>query len=301
MVPCSFRCGPPDLLSGSAPHPLTPYSTHTLPAPAYASAIHPSYALSSPNLCLFLTAVAHLPIRLLSPFRPDIVASYLLVNPQTEAYTAPHSLLFSTQNPGRFLAGGDRQIALFDLSRDGGAPARVMPTAPGRRLKAGGGGSGMTGIVSALGVSGEGILAAGTFTRWVGLYDGEGSGGEVAVFELGNSAGGIEGAGEGQGVTQVLWSECGRYLCVVERGSDGIGVWDVRGTGKRLCWLAGRKGRTMQRLAADLSGRNLWAGGTDGRVRAWEGIGTKEGLLVPDREMDAHEGATPTACRDVTR
>ena len=279
---------------------MTPYSTHTLPSPAYANPIHPSYTLSNPATCLFLTAPAHLPIRLLSPFNPSLLASYPLVNPQTEAYTTPHALLFSSRDPNSFLAGADRQIALFDLGRDGEVPVRVMQTAPGRRKKGGGGGSGMTGIVSALGTSSEGILAAGTFTRWVGLYDSEGSGGEVGVFELGKGKGDANGESEGQGVTQVLWSECGRYLCVVERGSDGIGVWDVRGTGKRLCWLAGRKGRTMQRLAADLCGRDVWSGGTDGKVRVWEGVGTKEGWLEPDREMDAHEGKAPLVWEKVT-
>ncbi|KAI4287721.1 MAG: hypothetical protein L6R35_003014, partial [Caloplaca aegaea] len=93
-----------------------------------------------------------------------------------------------------------------------------MRTAPGRgrsKLSEGGGVGvgGIKGIVSALGMSPEGYLAAGTFSRWIGLYDGHGRGGSVGAFELDPSG--------GTGITQVLWSADGRYLCVAERCSDG--------------------------------------------------------------------------------
>lgn len=162
-----------------------------------------------------------------------------------------------------------------------------MKTIPSKRKKIVGGGVGMKGIVSALGLSLEGVLAAGTFGRWVGLYDGAGRGGMVGVFEVKDED--ISGAG----ITQVLWSECGRYLCVVERQSDEIGVWDIRGTGKRLSWLRSRAAQTMQRLGAELSGSELWAGGKDGYVRVWEGIGTVEGLIKPAWSFKAHDGKLP--------
>jgi len=64
----------------------------------------------------------------------------------------------------------------------------------------------MKGIVSALGMSCEGLLAAGTFTRWVGLYDGGGRGGTVGVFEIKRQEKDGGGIGDGAGITQVLWS-----------------------------------------------------------------------------------------------
>lgn len=150
----------------------------------------------------------------------------------------------------------------------------------------------MKGIVSALGMSPDGILAAGTFTRNVGLYDGNGSGGIVAIFPLQSpdSLTSEEDVGQGTGITQLLWSTCSRYLCVVERGSDGIGVWDVRGTGQRLAWLRGRKALTPQRLGVDIAGQEIWAGGTDAYVRVWEGLGIKEGCINPVWAFKAHDG-----------
>ena len=141
----------------------------------------------------------------------------------------------------------------------------------------------MKGIVSAMGMNVEGVLAAGTWSRWLGLYDGQGGGGTIGIFEIGRE-------GDGTGISQLLWSDCGRYLCVVERGSDGVGVWDVRGTGKRLCWLAGRKARTNQRLAVDRIGKEIWSGGQDGCVRVWEDLGMKEGTSEASWGFKAHDG-----------
>ena len=149
---------------------------------------------------------------------------------------------------------------------------------------------GMKGIVSALGVSSQGLLAAGTFSRWVGVYDGYGRGGTVGVFEVRRSESPEDEKFWGTGITQVIWSSCGRYLCVLERESDGVGVWDIRGTGKILSWLRGRNARTNQRLAADLMGDGIWAGGTDGKVRVWEGLGKLEGDVNAVWEFQAHDG-----------
>ena len=148
----------------------------------------------------------------------------------------------------------------------------------------------MKGIVSALGISPEGLLAAGTFSRWVGLYDGYGRGGTVGVFELKGSENPQDETYWGTGITQIIWSSCGRYLCIVERESDGVGVWDIRGAGKRLSWLRGRNAQTNQRLAADLMGGEIWAGGVDGKVRVWEGLGMHEGNVDAVWEFQAHDG-----------
>lgn len=151
----------------------------------------------------------------------------------------------------------------------------------------------MKGIVSALGMSGEGLLAAGTFTRNVGLYDDYGNGGTVAIFPLRDDGDRMSADGEvgqGTGVTQLLWSACARYLCVVERGSDGIDIWDIRGAGRRLAWLRGRRALTPQRLGAEVAGHEIWAGGTDGKIRVWDSLGTKEGVIDPVWEFGAHDG-----------
>lgn len=169
-----------------------------------------------------------------------------------------------------------------------------MKSIPSRRKKIVGGGVGMKGIISTLAMSSEGLLAAGTFNRWVGLYDSRGRGGSVGVFGIQDNQETEESNSTyGAGITQVLWSPCGQYLCVVERGSDGIGVWDIRGSGKRLSWLKGRRARTMQRLGAEIVDRQLWAGGTDGVVRFWKNVGTREGMIDPEWEFMAHDGRIP--------
>jgi telomerase Cajal body protein 1 len=164
-----------------------------------------------------------------------------------------------------------------------------------------GGGVGMRGIVSALSMqseeeSGTGMLAASTWTRWVGLYDANGMGGTVAQWSVAEAADEHAGVG-GAGVTQTLWSSCGRYLCVVERKSGGVLVYDVRVAGKMVAWLEGRNPWTNQRLGVDIfeseRGMEVWAGGVDGVVSIWEGVGKSEGAMERAWEWKAHDGELP--------
>lgn len=182
-------------------------------------------------------------------------------------------------------------MSVFDVNRDGDGPVTRMHTTRSRRAGAAGQGPGMKGIVSALGMSSEGMLAAGTYSRWVGLYDGFGRGGDAGVFSVGSE----NEAERGGGITQVIWSGCGRYLCVVERASDGVGIWDIRGAGKSLAWLQGRNARTQQRLSVEVMGGEVWAGALDGVVRVWEGLGMVEGVMGPSWEFKAHEDAVSSA------
>ncbi len=234
------------------------------------------------------------------------MASYRLMHGPTERYITPHSLLWtsgrdsfaSTVDTGTgtasatatttFLTGSDSLVCLFDASRDGQGPVAAFPTIPSKRKKLVGGGVGIKGIVSALAVSRDGVLAAGTFTCQLGLYDGEGSGECIAVFALpppllpspssqndGGGGGGVggngvgaadDGGGEegerrggrvgggGGGITQILWSPCGRYMYVAERRTHRILSYDVRVTGKQLGSLLARPARTNQRLGVDVGG-----------------------------------------------
>ena len=218
-----------------------------------------------------------------------MLASYPLVSPTTEAWITPHSLLFNPVETNQFLAGSNRCINIFDINRDGEGPISQMRTATSPRTSRSAT-PGMKGINSAMDISSDGVLAAGTFSRWIGLYDSYGRGGTVGVFQLAGSESETS-EGRGRGVTQVIWSECGRYLCVVERWSDGVGVWDIRGTGKQLAWLGGRRAETQQRLSVDVVGGEVWAGGLDGMVRMWKDFGMATGSVEPSREFKAHDDA----------
>lgn len=156
---------------------------------------------------------------------------------------------------------------------------------------------GIKGIISALDLSSTDILAAGTFTRSVGLYDSAGQGDCIAVFSVAEGPEQPSGAEPdigGSGITQVRWSPCARYLYVAERKSDGILVYDIRVAGKKLGCLQGRRADTNQRLGVDVvptqSGHEIWAGGTDGGVRIWANPWEVEGVKSPSWGWTAHDG-----------
>ncbi|KAL3479337.1 WD40-repeat-containing domain protein [Aspergillus californicus] len=289
---------PPDLLDEKqSPHRLSPYSIIPSGEPTYASTFYPFFSLQEPSSTLFLTSVRDHPIRLASALTPTSLATYSLVNPTTEAFITPHCMIYPPSLGGtHFLTGSDSLICLFDISRPGNeGPVSWMPTIPSKRKQAVGGGIGMKGIVSAMASSPTdgGILAAGTFSRNVGLYDSNGSGQSLGTFNISKT----EAARQigGCGITQLLWSPCGRYLYIAERKSDGVLVYDIRVTGQLLGWLQGRKAFTNQRMKIDLvstgngDSHTIWAGGTDGFMRSWQDPAYTAGAQEPSLQWKVHE------------
>ncbi|KAJ5239080.1 hypothetical protein N7468_003699 [Penicillium chermesinum] len=289
---------PPDLLEVESVHHLSPYSTFSSSEPVYATAMYPFYDLQDPSTTLFLSSVRDHPIRLTSALSPTSIGSYSFVNPMTEAFITPHSMLYpSTLGGTHFLTGSDSLICLFDISRPGkDGPVSAMPTIPSKRKQIVGGGIGMKGIVSALAVnpSGDGVLAAGTFTRHVGLYSSNGSGELLGTFSIAKTPANREIGGKG--ITQLAWSPCGRYLYIAERKSDGVLVYDIRGTGQMLGFLRGRRAMTNHRLKIDVlsagpdGSHEVWAGGTDGYMRVWRNPVYSAGGQDPDWEFKVHDG-----------
>ncbi|EAU37345.1 conserved hypothetical protein [Aspergillus terreus NIH2624] len=289
---------PPDLLEErSSPLQLSPYSVLPSGEPTYATAIYPFYSLQDPSTTLFLSSVRDHPIRLASALAPVTLASYSLVNPMTEAYITPHSIVYpSTLGGTHFLTGSDSLICLFDVSRPGGeGPVSWMPTIPSKRKQIVGGGVGMKGIISAMAVnpSGDGVLAAGTFSRQIGLYGSNGSGESLGTFSIVKTEANRHIGG--RGVTQLLWSPCGRYLYIAERQSDGVLIYDIRVTGQLLGWLKGRKALTNQRMKIDVvpagESHEIWAGGTDGVMRMWQDPTRTVGEQMPTGEWKVHDDA----------
>lgn len=295
---------PTDLLEPrSSPLPLPAYTSLPTPEPFYALEPYPFFNLSDATTTLVLSSPRDLPIRLSNTLYPSVLATYPLISPTTEAYITPSSLAFSSGT--HFLTGSDSLIALFDLTRNGSGPVTRLHTIPSKRHKVKGGGVGMRGIVSALSLqpvssssdpAAESLLAAGTWTRWVSLYDASGLGGTVANWSIASAADSEAKIG-GAGVSQTIWSPCGQYLCVVERKSNGVLIYDVRVTRKLVGWLEGRPADTNQRLGVDVFGAEgkgpceVWAGGTDGILRVWRDVAMNEGAKKPDWEWTAHESA----------
>lgn len=234
--------------------------------------------------------------------------------------------------PGTHFYVGTRDlIAQFDITRNGDGPSALMPTIPSRRHIRKGNGIGMRGTVSAMSAQPTaaedalGLIAAGTWTRWIGLYDIARSGECTAIWNIQEAAEGVvhsdppadaglsfapnerkttkgaalpvKGIG-GAGINQTAWSPCGRYLVINERQSTGMLVYDVRGANRVLGFLAGRDARTHQRMSCDtfqglenIGGFEVWAGAMDGTVKVWEGVGNAEGCQWPSWDFSATDGA----------
>ncbi|KAK3687717.1 WD40-repeat-containing domain protein [Podospora appendiculata] len=299
----------PSTLLDPRPSPvdLAAQSTLTLPEPSNAIAPCPYFALEQPSTQVLLTASKDHPIHLHhvfpqpSPTPSPPIASFRLIKHETEAYMPITSLIWPA--PGtHFIAGTTNRIALFDVSRPdatlASTPFQTIATIPSTRHIAKGNGIGMRGTVSALAANvrspgDAGLVAAGTWTRSMGLYDLQRAGSCVATWSVAGAA--REGAVGGRGVMQVLWSPCGRYLVVNERMARGLLVYDLRGTNELLACLTGRDGQTNQRLSCDVfpgsegsGGFEVWAGTKDGGVVVWEGVGGREGCVEPSWEREVH-------------
>lgn len=156
----------------------------------------------------------------------------------------------------------------------------------------------MKGTVAALAASpldanGGSIIAAGTWTRWIGLYDLHRTDKAVANWAISHA----DDDDSGQGIVQVRWSPCGRYLVVNERHAPGFMVYDIRGSGQLLSTLRGRDAPTQQRMTCDVfpdstypdsSAFEVWAGTHDGSVAVWEKVGLEAGPVEPSWSWGAH-------------
>ena len=104
----------------------------------------------------------------------------------------------------------------------------------------------------------------------------------------------------GSGVSSLKWSPCARYLYVAERNSDVLLIYDVRNFSYALAHCAGRKAKTKQKLGFDVwnagqspydiegTSHEVWAGGTDGKVRVWRDPYVREGAVEPDEVVEVY-------------
>lgn len=294
-------------------HHLAPYAQVASADPIWAFAVNPHFYLNDSNTTLVMVSRRDQYIALHNalwdvssnaydqgqstpPKRPvDIstkLASYKLVDKLTEALLAPMSLAWSAHG-SYFCAGQKNTIAIFDLNSTED-PLLTIRTIPSSRNKLKGGGWGFKGDVSALAlcpptstVSAD-ILAAGTRTRYVGIYD-MSSSQEITHLALPGTM--------GAGVTQLKWSPDGRYLYVAERDSDALLVYDVRNFSLALGHCAGRRALTHQKMGFDVwaphdgyqvgDSHEIWAGGTDGKLRVWRNPCLREGAIEADEILDA--------------
>lgn len=286
---------PTDLLDeDKQSHTLQAFSTGPAAGNIHAFATHPGFDLSNPSTTLVLSAVGDQPITMTNAlYYSAVYASYPSVNPTTELYMPSNSLAF-TRDGNHFIAGSISEIAIFDTWRNGEGPIVKHKTADSRKARKLYGSASMSckGRISALAISGDGILAAGSTEREIALYDHEGDGECLTAFSVARQLDGEQVSGTG--VSSLRWSPCNRYLIIAERQSDCIQVFDVRNTLQRVSTLTGREANTTQKLGIDVvsttSGSQVWAGGTDGVVKMWENPGLVAGDQIPQREMKVRKG-----------
>lgn len=299
---------PDDLLSPNEAgvRQLAPQSATRLPEPTQVIASSPFYSLNDPETQVFLVGCRDHPVQLYHAFanqdQPTPLGSYKLIRQETEAYITPSSLIWPW--PGtHFICGSSNRLDYFDVTRAGGdGPVTTVPTIPSRRYIAKGNGVGMKGTVSALAASPPNasagtVVAAGTWTRWIGLYDFMRTDTAVANWSIAKADQldyNIDLGG--QGIVQTIWSPCGRYLVLNERNSSGLLVYDIRGAGKLLSVLNGRTANSQQKLTCDVfqggnddtSGFEVWAGSQDGSLLVWDDVGFANGIVEPARKWEAH-------------
>ena len=287
---------PPELLDDkTAPLVLREYATFNAPSNIQSYAIQPFFDLQDPATTLVLHSSTEHPLALRNALDYTTVhAKYNLISPTTERYLTTNSVLF-TRDGSHFVAGGHNRLATFDCSRNYSGPIVNHQLVPGKKAKKlyGAESLGCRGIVTALAINNDGLLAAGTTEREIGLYADEGQGESVVGFSV------VAPPSEkkvvtGTGVMHVRWTPDGTYLLAAERQSDGIQVYDVRNMIHRVAWLSGRQANTTQKLGIDVvptaDGCEVWAGGTDGCVRMWIDPGLREGHIAPDVTIKMHEG-----------
>ncbi|KAF2276187.1 WD40 repeat-like protein [Westerdykella ornata] len=315
-----------DILSTREPRPLTPYASFSSLDPIWAFAAHPSFSLEDPSTTLVLVSRPNSYIKLhnalwdvsnksnpgnapsTTPTPIDIstpIANYRLVNHLREEVLAPSSLIFNNSGT-HFLAGHKDTISVFDTTHTY-EPVLTIRTSPqahnALRLN---GAAGYKGVVTSLAIEPtSGMLAAGTRARAVGLHDAEGSGEQIThlVLPTSTSSGQLrwgdpraEGPRPGAGVTQLKWSPCGKYLYIAERMSDHLFIYDVRNFSYCLGYCVGRQAFSNQKMGFDVWGRGeggleVWAGGTDGRMRIWENAHFQEGEVRPVEVLETGMGS----------
>ncbi|EJU00600.1 WD40 repeat-like protein [Dacryopinax primogenitus] len=241
--------------------PLLPPTELPQAGPITAHIWHPHASPTSQTFSI-LSAVRSQPVQLISASDSQRLASYRIID-HRERFISPLSLAWdpwTLQSDARFWAGTDGALEQFTLSRPG--EGSRFPLSGTRKSK-----EGQRGLISALAFSPSGLLACGSFSRTVGLYDPQ---------DPRSTQGMVDVPG---GVTQLSCSPQGTLIAMF-RGEEDMWAWDSRMFAEGRHWLlsprvpaevSGGAG-TQQRLRHSLDpwGRYLFAPSARGTISTYD-------------------------------
>lgn len=229
----------------------------------------------------------------IADIKPRIERSWTLEHGAQDAYLNAYALDVACppdQDP-QLIVGADKTIAIFNYSQSSGFLHRRNLGSTFEKSVGPEGPTFLSGSISALSCNHQlGLVAAGSHTRGVAIFDDYGTGQNVLSFSMKGSD--IDGGG----VSHLKWSLLRPwYLYVAERDSDCALVYDVRmnvsGSGvgsdalvRPLAIMNGRNayGQLKLGVALCLSGSHdtthsvddytetVICGGRDGSIRGWE-------------------------------
>ncbi|KAK9900789.1 WD40 repeat-like protein [Cystobasidium minutum MCA 4210] len=233
----------------------------TAPAALLGLEWFPFASLSRPETFCFVRSVRDLPVQLIDGNTGRVRASYSIIDHQ-ERFVGPNSMTFSPDGM-KLYCGFENAIECFDVANPGATGTRHM-LSPSRKAK-----QGQKGLISsiALSLDNSGLMAAGSFTKSLYLYDA--SGGEPRLIRSLKSK---DPSHRGAGVTQVNFHPTmPNYVYSTSRRMNHILVWDIRNPSDVMLALP-RPGNTHQRIHFDIDpwGKWLTTGDTNGDVRFYD-------------------------------
>ncbi|KAJ8296005.1 Telomerase Cajal body protein 1 [Rhodotorula toruloides] len=236
---------------------LSPVWTHSPPDSLISSAWYPGASSPNPAMFTFAVGVKDHPVHLLDGNDRRVRASYPTID-HTERFVAPHSMAFSPDG-SRLCCGFENAIEIFDVSQPGAEGYRLHTT-PTRSSR-----QGQKGIISSLAFSppdssSSSLLAAGSFSGSVGLYD---ISSPTPLAHL------LQPSQHG-GITKLLFHPLSPHLLfAASRQSTHLDIWDLRNTSRTSSnGKLSRMARTNQRLGFDIDPSGTWlaAGDQDGNL-----------------------------------
>ncbi|XP_029437054.1 telomerase Cajal body protein 1 [Rhinatrema bivittatum] len=204
---------------------------------------------TDPETCLIASSSRENPVHIWDAFTGDLRASFRPYN-HLDELIAPHSLCFSPDGSQLF-CGFDKMVRVFNTCRPG-RECEQRPTVAKKQ--------GQNGIISCIAFSPDmDVYACGSYAKTVGLYSRD-EGAVLSVLQ-----------GHQGGVTHLLFSPDGTCLFTGGRKDPEILCWDLRQPGKVLFSML-RSVATNQRMYfdAEMSGRYLVSGDTEGLVSIWD-------------------------------